>query len=112
MPETSLVKLIQVALSELGVRLFRNNVGALKDKSGRWVQFGLCPGSSDLVGWRTITVTPAMVGKKVAIFCAIEVKGKGSKTHPKRLEEQKRFIEPVSMSGGLAMFTDNLNETI
>ena len=33
MPETSLVKLIQVALSELGVRLFRNNVGALKDKS-------------------------------------------------------------------------------
>jgi hypothetical protein len=32
------------------VRLWRNNVGALRDERGRLVTYGLCKGSSDLIG--------------------------------------------------------------
>jgi hypothetical protein len=41
-------------------RIFRNQVGSLPDpRTGRLVTFGLARGSADLIGWRTITVTPA-----------------------------------------------------
>ena len=33
-------------------------------RSGRWVQFGLCVGSSDFIGIKTIIVKPEDVGKK------------------------------------------------
>jgi hypothetical protein len=85
-----------------GVRLFRNNVGSLQTAEGRWVDFGLCPGSSDLIGWRSVTVTPAMVGRPVAVFLAIEVKAPGAYTHPKRLAAQHAFLEAVKQAGGLA----------
>lgn len=55
-------------------RLFRNNCGSLVDKRGRLVTFGLCKGSSDLIGWQSVMVTPEMVGTRVAIFLAVETK--------------------------------------
>ena len=42
-------------------RLWRNNTGALKDATGRLVRYGLCPGSSDLIGLRTRIITEAEV---------------------------------------------------
>jgi hypothetical protein len=84
-------------LSRGTIRLFRNNVGALRDATGRLVRYGLAPGSSDLIGWRTITVTPDMVGQTVAQFVAIEVKDRGRAT-----PEQLTFIEAVTRAGGLA----------
>lgn len=88
---------IRLALGGGAARLFRNNTGALKDASGRLVRYGLCTGSSDLIGWRTITITPDMVGQKLALFTAIEVKDRGRPTSP-----QLRFIEQVQRAGGLA----------
>jgi hypothetical protein len=79
-------------------RLFKNQVGMLKDANGQRVRFGLCRGSSDLIGWQSVTITPAMVGTKVAIFTAIELKtGKSWPTKPQRL-----FIEAVKKHGGKA----------
>jgi hypothetical protein len=78
-------------------RLWRNNTGALKDAQGRLVRYGLCPGSSDLIGLRTITITPDMVGQTVAVFTAIEVKDRGRPT-----PEQLAFIAMVQQAGGLA----------
>lgn len=78
-------------------RLWRNNTGALKDAAGRLVRYGLCPGSSDLIGLRSITITPDMVGKTVGVFVAIEVKDRGRLT-----PEQERFIAMVQQAGGLA----------
>jgi hypothetical protein len=78
-------------------RLWRNNTGALKDAQGRLVRYGLCPGSSDLIGLRTITITPDMVGQTVAVFTAIEVKDRGRPT-----PEQLGFIAMVQSAGGLA----------
>lgn len=95
--EAKIQNTIRLALGRGLVRLFRNNTGALKDHQGRMVQFGLCKGSSDLIGWRTITVTPDMVGRRLAVFTAIEVKDKGRPT-----PEQIAFIEAVRAAGGLA----------
>ena len=78
-------------------RLWRNNTGALKDASGRLVRYGLCQGSSDLIGLRSVTITPDMVGQTVAVFTAIEVKDRGRLT-----PEQRAFIAMVQQAGGLA----------
>ena len=73
--ETTLQQQIRLALGQRpDLRLFRNQVGQLPDpRSGRWVQFGLAKGSSDLIGFKTVEITPEMVGEKVAVFCSIEV---------------------------------------
>ena len=78
-------------------RLWRNNVGALRDQRGQLVRYGLCPGSSDLIGFRTIVITPDMVSQRVAVFTAVEVKDRGRPT-----EQQAAFITMVQQAGGLA----------
>ena len=88
---------IRLAVGSGNVRLFRNNTGALMDQQGRLVKFGLCMGSSDLIGFKTITITPDMVGSKIAVFSAIEVKDKGKAT-----DDQKKFINIIKKAGGLA----------
>lgn len=91
-------------------RLFRNNVGRLRDKEGRYVQFGLCPGSADLIGWHTLTITADMVGSRIAVFAAIESKKPGARTDPERLALQQSFIDAVNRAGGLAGFATSLDE--
>lgn len=78
-------------------RLWRNNTGALKDASGRLVRYGLCPGSSDLIGLRTRIITERDLGHRFAQFVAIEVKDRGRLT-----EQQQAFITMVQQAGGLA----------
>lgn len=80
------------------LRLFRNNTGTLKDQHGRPVQFGLCKGSADLIGWRTVTITPDMVGQQVAVFTSIEVKTPTGKLRP----EQQQWLNVVQANGGIA----------
>jgi len=90
---------IRLGVGELpNVRLFRNNTGKLQDATGRWVEFGLCVGSSDLIGWTTREITPDMVGQKVAVFTAIEVKtATGTVSN-----DQENFIRRVREAGGIA----------
>jgi hypothetical protein len=95
--EAAVQNRIRLALSRGATRLFRNNTGALKDATGRLVHFGLCKGSSDLIGWKTIEITPEMVGQKVAVFCALEIKDKGKAT-----VLQRHFISVVHEAGGFA----------
>lgn len=78
-------------------RLWRNNTGALKDATGRLVRYGLCPGSSDLIGLRSVTITPDMVGQTLGVFVAIEVKDQGRLT-----DQQRAFLTLVTQAGGLA----------
>jgi hypothetical protein len=69
--EQSIQQHIRISCSTGNTRLFRNNTGTLRDANGRPVQFGLCKGSADLIGYRTITITPEMVGQQVAVFPAL-----------------------------------------
>ena len=96
---------IRLAVGHGKIRLFRNNTGALLDMQGRLVKFGLCKGSSDLIGFRSITITPDMVGQKIAVFSAIEVKDKGKAT-----VEQKNFINIINNAGGYAGVAKNVND--
>jgi hypothetical protein len=89
---------IRIACSTGNTRLFRNNTGTLKDANGRPVQFGLCKGSADLIGWRTVTVTPEMVGTQVAVFTSIEVKTATGRLRP----EQQQWLDAVQAAGGIA----------
>lgn len=98
MSEQRIQQEIRLACSTGPVRLFRNNTGTLKDQHGRPVQFGLCKGSADLIGWRTITVTPEMVGQQVAVFTSIEVKTPTGRLRP----EQQQWLEAVQAAGGIA----------
>jgi hypothetical protein len=89
---------IRIACSTGQTRLFRNNTGTLRDQHGRPVSFGLCKGSADLIGYRTITITPDMVGQQVAVFLSIEVKTPTGRIRP----EQQAWLETVQAAGGIA----------
>ena len=96
--EQSIQQHIRIACSTGNTRLFRNNTGTLRDQHGRPVQFGLCKGSADLIGYRTITITPDMVGQRVAVFTSVEVKTPTGRVSP----EQRQWLEAVQAAGGIA----------
>lgn len=98
--ETTLQQQIRLALgTRSDLRLFRNQVGQLPDpRTGRPVQFGLARGSADLIGWRTITITPEMVGQRLAVFTSIEVKTERGRVRP----EQQAWLGAVTGAGGIA----------
>ena len=87
MSERNIQSQIMIALSSAGCLVFRNNTGALTDKTGRLVRYGLCKGSSDIIG-----VCPD--GR----FLAVEVKTAKNRLTP----DQERFILAVKASGGRA----------
>lgn len=109
--ETALQQRIRLALgAHPWLRLFRNTVGSAKTAIGNWVVYGLGPGTSDIVGWSSVVVTPEMVGKRVALFVAVEVKVPGAYTDAERLAAQKGFVDIVLEHGGRAGFADNIKD--
>jgi len=89
---------IRLACGRGPVRLWRNNTGALVDQQGRFVRFGLCKGSSDLIGLRSLEITPELVGQRIAQFVALEIKSNSGVVSP----EQRAFLQAVQDLGGLA----------
>ena len=98
MTEQQIQQHIRLTCSTGSTRLFRNNTGTLKDQNGRPVQFGLCKGSADLIGWKRVTVTPEMVGSTIAVFTSIEVKTPTGRLRP----EQQQWLDAVQAAGGIA----------
>jgi len=86
MKETNTLKLCLMEASKLGAIVWRNNTGKLPDAYGRWVEFGLCKGSSDIIG--------IYKGRMLAI----EVKTENGKT----TKEQDKFLKLVKDNGGIA----------
>jgi hypothetical protein len=108
--------------TRLGNRLFRNNIGMAKytSESGHvyTVPYGVGgKGGADLIGW-TIRATKVSIRDSIrtytypqnmAVFTAIEVKSpneltrkKRNKKEREREEQQKKFLEAVRASGGIA----------
>lgn len=85
--ESSILNDCLIALSEAGCTVWRNNTGVLKDANGRPIKFGLCVGSSDIIGMSAD-----------GFFLAVECKtltGKAS-------ADQERFMSRVRARGGRA----------
>jgi hypothetical protein len=92
---------VALALSRKGSTVFRNNVGVAFHRDGSVVVYGLCPGSSDLIGWTPVEITQEMVGRVFAVFTAVEVK----RTHGGVISgKQRTFTDNVIAAGGFAMF--------
>ena len=97
---------IRLACGRGPVRLWRNNTGALVDQQGRFVRFGLCKGSSDLIGQRSLEVTPQLVGQRLAQFVALEIKTAQGVLRP----EQQAFLRLVQQLGGVAAVCRSVEE--
>lgn len=121
MTEFEIMQQVQVAASraDYHIRLFRNNVGqGWQGKQTsisaqrcviaypRPLKAGLCVGSSDLIGWRSIKITPDMVGQTVAIFSAVEVKTPQGKP----TEEQVDFLAAVNAAGGIGIIATSSDD--
>lgn len=104
MSETAIVREAILKGSGEG-RLFRNNVGVLKDHLGHRIRYGLCNGSSDIIGWTPVVVTPEMVGRRLAIFTAYECKEEARLT-----AEQQAFLTIVQAAGGLGAVIHGLDD--
>lgn len=104
------------------MRLFRNDCGAgwtgakstplsggrvILDKARR-VSYGLLPGSGDLIGWEAITITPEMVGQKIARFVSIEAKT----LRDKIADDQVKWLRNVRAAGGDARIVKELPDGI
>jgi hypothetical protein len=98
--ETDLQQRIRLALgTHPELRIFRNQVGSLPDpRTGRLVQFGLARGSADLIGWRTLVITPEMVGQRIAVFTSLEIKTPTGRLTP----AQRHWQQAVLQAGGIA----------
>lgn len=107
---------IRIEAAQKGHRLFRNNVGALLDQTGRPVRYGLANESpamnkviksADLIGWETITIGPEHVGSRVARFLSVECKEEGWHfTGTPHEEAQQAWATFVIAAGGRALFAN------
>ena len=108
--ETNIQQRIRLALgTDPNVRLFRNQVGQLPDpRTGRPVQFGLAKGSADLVGWKTVTITPDMVGQQIAQFVSLEIKTQTGRAS----SAQQNWLRCVETSGGIAGVARSVEDAV
>lgn len=92
----------------MGGKVMKRSDGVALVPGGRPIALGLGrpdgkpqPGAGDLIGWTSIEITQAMVGRRVAVFTGIETK---SSADADRREEQHNFIHQVKTAGGIAGF--------
>lgn len=123
MSEADLMRRLQARASQLGARLFRQQVGMAwigrveKGYPGRRVVLAAgdivirsarpfhagVAGMSDLGGWVPVVVTPEMVGQTIAVYAQVEVKTETGRASP----EQTAWIKAVNEAGGRAGIARN-----
>lgn len=109
----------RITAAKEGATTFRNQVGAgwvcppnktkrytkggkryvlLEDP--RWLEYGFPVGSGDTLGWKSVVITPDMVGKKIAQFVSIEYKTEEGRPR----KGQPEWHNAVCKAGGLSGF--------
>lgn len=120
--ESTIGQEIQVQAMHYKCTLLRNNSGALEDKTGRLVRYGLGNvskkhqenfKSSDYIGITEVLITPDMIGKIVGVFTAIEAK-REDWNETKKLDKheiaQNNFLQWVKLKGGIAGFANTIDK--
>ena len=112
--ESYIQSAVRLEAARKGLKLWRNNVGVLEDRTGRPIRYGLgndSPAlnkvlkSGDLIGWRPVLITPALVGSRLAQFVSRECKRPNwCYTGTDHEKAQLRWIEALTADGGDAKF--------
>jgi hypothetical protein len=113
--EAYVSSLLRLEASQQGGRLFRNNVGATQDETGRLIRFGLANESkqmnkmlksADYIGILPRRVTQEMVGQIHGIFLSREAKEPDWVFDPNDEHQaaQKRWNDLILSLGGDAGF--------
>ena len=116
--EAAVQQQVQLRAASRGARLWRNNVGACEDTTGRMIRYGLANQtaqinkvfkSSDLIGITPVVINPLHVGQTMGVFTAVECKAPGWKYRDsdERAVAQLAFINFVVSRGGIARFVSN-----
>ena len=86
-----------------------SGVATIMNEGGKVSQLAYGMGQRDggarLIGWRSMTITPDMVGRKVAVFAAIEPIG-----DVRMAPATAQFLRRVVEAGGLAGTAISLEE--
>lgn len=124
MRESNVLRSAWLAVAALGTTLFRVNTGkawvgrGVRQPDGNVIVIGGRPvalgfgmpngdplvGTADLNGWTTMEVTPEMVGRKIAVYTALETK---ESSGGQQRKEQINFIQRVRQAGGIAGFASS-----
>src|SRR5690348_4285244 len=106
-PESRLLQTIRLTLSRGDARLFRFQSGNFELADGRRIVSGFI-GAGDLIGWRTLLITPEMVGQRIAQFASVEVKtARGRVT-----AEQQAWLRAVQAAGGVGGVVRSVEEAV
>ena len=105
---------VRLEASQKGLRLWRNNVGALADPTGRVVRYGLANDtkalntnvkSGDLIGIKKVMIEPRHVGYAFGLFVSLECKTPNWQyTGTEHEIAQVRWQQLVTSMGGEARF--------
>lgn len=116
--EAGVQSAIRLEAAQKGVLMFRNNVGAYEDNTGRWIRYGLANESAqmngkiksgDLIGVRPVLITNDHVGSLIGQFVSREIKRPDWNYLGTPAERaQLRWIEVISAAGGDACFTNSV----
>lgn len=107
--EQTLQSTIRAEAARLGIYLWRNNSGVLRDDRGVPVRFGLGNDSSRI---NAVLKSSDLIGiMPDGRFIAIEVKAPGWRgPRTERERAQKAFIDLVRRQGGVAGFVTSIEE--
>lgn len=137
--DTPFLNRILTACARGPVRLFRNSVGQgwvgkstrfdrpgtvqvqagdVLIRNARVIHAGLATGSGDLIGFVSVEITPAHVGRRMAVFASVEAKEGSGRLR----NDQRAWADMVRSMGGIAgevrtvddaraLLSGNINET-
>jgi len=121
--ETAIQNEIRIALSQRREgKLFRVNVGqawtgneirqmeygAILIRDARPFKTGLPRGFSDLFGYTMVEVTEDMIGQKLPVFTAIEVKTE----HGRVSDSQQQFLDIVGTDGAICGVARSVDDAL
>lgn len=121
-PERKVINEILTSIDPKTERLFRINAGMawageiVKHTGGLLVLrnprpfHGAPPGTPDVCGFKSIVITPEMIGKRIAVFVGVEVKANEKNPDAKLRRAQKMAAKLLTRLGAIYRVVSDASE--